>query len=587
MFQLLFLMFERIGLIVTAAFILTRSTTFRNLLDHRPDPMTRLKLAIFFGIFGIIGTYTGISVKPTQHGTTLWVSDVIQIQFDEAIANSRVIGVVIGGLMGGPFVGLIAGLIAAIHRMLLGGFSGLACGISTVTEGLMAGIVYKKIGNRRMVSMTTALLTGIFAETTQMLIILLVAKPFEKALGLVEMIGIPMIIANSIGIAIFVAIIRSVVHEEDRIEANQAQKVLTIADKTLSYLRQGMNEDSATEISRLLLTTTNASAVSITNREKILSHVGLGNDHHIPRHTLLTKATKRVLASGKDYVAKSQDDIRCEHPKCPLQSAIIVPIKMGNEVVGVLKFYYANPKQIRPVDRELALGLGKLLSHQIEAVAAEKQAKLVSQSEIKALQAQVNPHFLFNSINTIVALIRTKPDLARKLLIQLGRFFRQNLNASLHQLISINQEIEHIKSYLDIEQVRFSDRLQVDFQLDDSVEEVFIPPLTLQPLVENAMKHGLSGTKKGKVMIKVQKQGRKVYLAVTDNGIGIQPERIDLLLNQRVKSEEGTGFGMYNVHQRLIGTYGEESGLHIESTVGVGTKIWFVIPSKVLQEDRQ
>jgi len=581
MFQLFLLMLERIGLIVTSAFIMTRSITFRNLIDHRPDRMTKLKLAILFGIFGIIGTYTGISVEPIQHGTTLWLSDVVKIQFDEAIANSRVIGVVIGGLLGGPYVGLIAGLIAAVHRMMLGGFTALACGISTVSEGLIAGFIYRKIGNQRMVSMKAAFLTGIAAETTQMLIILLIAKPFDKALVLVEMIGIPMILANSIGIAIFVAIIRTVVHEEDRIEANQAQKVLNITDKTLSYLRKGLDEESASEISRLLLKTTNASAVSITDREKILSHVGLGDDHHIPGHTLLTKATKKVLVSGKEYVANSFEEIRCEHPKCPLQSAIIVPIKKGKEVMGVLKFYFANPKQIRPVDRELVLGLGKLLSHQLEAVDAENQAKLVSESEIKALQAQVNPHFLFNSINTIVALIRTNPDIARRLLIQLGNFFRQNLNASLHQLISIKQEIQHTKSYLDIEQARFSDRLQFEFIIDETVEEMFIPPLTLQPLVENAIKHGLRGMKNGKIKIITNKQEDCVYLAVEDNGIGIEPERIDLLLNQRVKSEESTGFGLYNVHQRLIGTFGDKSGLHIESDIHIGTTIWFVIPNKV------
>ncbi|MFV9510134.1 LytS/YhcK type 5TM receptor domain-containing protein [Tepidibacillus sp. LV47] len=577
MFQLLFLMIERIGIIVTIAFILTRSAIFRNLIDHKPDYSTKMKLAILFGFFGIIGTYTGIAVQPNE-GTTLRVSNVFSIEFDEAIANSRVIGVAIAGLLGGPIVGLSAGLIAAIHRMLLGGFTGLACGISTITEGFLAGVVYKKIGHRRIVSLGTAFLTGVVAESLQMLIILLIAKPFEKALALVQVIGLPMIIANSIGIAIFIAIIRSVVQEEDRIEADQAQKVLHVVDRTLFYLRKGLDEGSATEISKLLLKTTNASAVSITNQEKILSHVGLGDDHHTPGHSLLTKATRQVLKSGKSYVAKSNEDIRCEQPKCPLQAAIIVPIKKGDEVIGVLKFYFANPKQIRPVDRELALGLAGLLSHQIEAVEAEKQAKLVSEAEIKALQAQVNPHFLFNSLNTIVALIRTKPDMARKLLIQLGHFFRQNLNASLHELVSIKQEINHTKSYLDIEQARFSDRLQVEFQIDQEVEDVLLPPLTLQPLVENGIKHGLKGMKNGQIRIIAKKQEKRVYLAVIDNGVGIDAKRIERLLNQRVKSEKGTGFGLYNVHQRLIGRYGEESGLHIESESGKGTKVWFTIP---------
>ncbi len=579
MIELLLLLIERIGLIVTIAFVMTRSATFRNLIDHKPDRMTKLKLAILFGLFGIIGTYTGIAVAPEKTHTSLWISDVIELDFDEAIANSRVVGVVIGGLLGGPAVGFMAGLIAAIHRMFLGGFTGLACGISTVTEGLIAGLIYYRTGTRRIVSTRDAFMTGFVAETAQMIIILIVAKPFLQALALVEVIGIPMIIANSIGIAIFIAIIRSVVQEEDRIEANQAQKVLHIANQTLVHLRKGLNEESATDISKLLLKTTGVSAVSITDKEKILSHVGLGDDHHTPGHTLLTKATKLVMKTARIYVAKSLSEIKCEEPKCPLQAAIIVPLKQGDSTVGVLKFYFANPKQIRPVDKELAEGLGKLLSNQLEAVEAEKQAKLVSEAEIKALQAQVNPHFLFNSLNTIVALIRTQPDMARRLLIQLGHFFRQNLNSSLHTVVTIRQEIEHTKAYLDIEQARFSDRLKIEMYVDEQIEQVSIPPLTLQPLVENAIKHGLNKLKHGGlIVIEAIKEDTKVKISISDNGVGIPEERLKELLHKKVKSQEGTGFGIYNVHHRLIGMFGKESGLHIESKKDLGTMFWFLIP---------
>ncbi|KXG43880.1 LytS/YhcK type 5TM receptor domain-containing protein [Tepidibacillus infernus] len=579
MFQLLLLMIERIGLIVTIAFVLTRSTTFRKLIDHKSDTITKIKLAILFGLFGIVGTYTGVAIQPETHGSTLWIKDIVQIDFDEALANSRVVGVAIGGLLGGPVVGLGAGLIAAVHRMLLGGFTGLACGMSTITEGLMAGMVYKKFGNRRIVSTSMAFLTGFVAETVQMLIILLLAKPFDKAWALVQVIGLPMIIANSIGIAIFIAIIHSVIHEEDRIEANQAQKVLHIADQTLVHLRKGLNEESATEIAKLLLKTTRVSAVSITDKHRILSHVGLGSDHHIPGHSLLTEATKRVLQTGKIYVAKSTDEIRCEHPKCPLQATIIVPIKKSNQPIGILKFYFSNPKQIRPVDKELALGLGRLLSHQLEVIEAEKQAKLVTDAEIKALQAQVNPHFLFNSLNTIVALIRTQPDLARKLLIQLGHFFRQNLNASMYELVTFKQELEHTQAYLNIEQARFSERLKVNFDIDKKVEHVLLPPLTLQPLVENAIKHGLKNSQQEWMIdITLKKQGNHSMISVKDNGIGMEVERINQLLYQRVESVSGTGLGLYNVHQRLLGRFGEESRLHIESEVGKGTLIWFLVP---------
>lgn len=576
--QLLFLMVEHIGLIVAIAFVLTRFTTFRNLIDHKLDYWTIIKLSIVFGLFGIVGTYTGISIRPSTD-SFVWIPRIDEIGFDEALANSRVVGVVIGGLLGGPWVGLGAGLIAGIHRFLLGGFTGLSCGISTIIEGLIAGIVYLKLGNRRIIPTSKAFLTGVAAETVQMLIILLLARPWESAVALVKVIALPMILANSFGIAIFVAIIRSVIHEEDRLEANQAQKVLHIADQMLVHLRKGLTEESATEISRILLKTTGVSAVSITDHEKILSHVGMGADHHLPGHTVLTEATKKVLKIGKMYVPKSLDEIHCPQKGCPLAVAIIIPLKKSNEVIGVLKFYFANSKQIKPVDEEVAQGLGQLLSHQLEVVQAQNQAQLIREAEIKALQAQINPHFLFNSLNTIVALVRTKPDMARKLLIQLGHFFRQNLNASLHEFVSLRREIDHTRAYLDIEQARFAERLSVKLEIPPLLENVLLPPLTLQPLVENAIRHGLKGLDKtGEILIEGVEHENFALISVKDNGIGIPPERISELLHSRIESHEGTGLALYNVNQRLIYHFGEEAALHIDSVVEQGTSIAFKVP---------
>jgi len=576
--QLLFLMIEHIGLIVAIAFILTRLTTFRNLIDHKLDRWTIIQLSLVFGLFGIVGTYTGISIRPSTD-SLLWIPRVEAIGFEEALANSRVVGVVIGGLLGGPWVGLGAGLIAGIHRTLLGGFTGLACGISTVTEGLIAGLVYLKIGNRRILPTSKAFMTGVIAETSQMLIILLIARPWESAVVLVQVIALPMILANSFGIALFVVIIRSVIHEEDRIEANQAQKVLHIADQMLVNLSRGLTEESATQISKLLLKTTGVSAVSITDHEKILSHVGLGDDHHLPGHRVLTDATKQVLRTGKLYIPKSLAEIHCTQKGCPLAVAIIVPLKKSDQVIGVLKFYFSNAKQIKPVDEEVAQGLGKLLSHQLEVVDAQNHAQLIREAEIKALQAQINPHFLFNSLNTIVALVRTQPNMARKLLIQLGNFFRQNLNASLHEFITLRQELDHTSAYLDIEQARFTERLSVKLEINPLLEDVLLPPLTLQPLVENGIRHGLKGLEKnGEIIVRVTEVEGYALVSVKDNGIGISPERISKLLHTQIESQEGTGLALYNVNQRLMYHFGEEAQLHIDSELEQGTCVWFKIP---------
>lgn len=578
--QLFFLMIEHIGLLVGIAFLLMRLTAFRKLIDHDLDKYTIIKLSLLFGVFGIIGTYTGISVR-TGSDSFVWEPRFNPIGFDEAIANSRAVGVVIGGLLGGPWVGFGAGLIAGIHRIMLGGYTGVACSVSTVIGGLIGGFVYHKFGKRRMVSPSMALLTGAVVEALQMIIILLISRPFASALALVKVISLPMILTNSIGIAVFVSIIDSVIQKENRIEANQAQKVLHIADQMLSHLSQGLTEEAATAISKLLIRSIGASAVSITDHEKILSHVGEGSDHHLPGHTVMTEATKMVLRTGQMSMPQSLDEVNCTHKGCPLAVAIIVPLKHMDEVIGVLKFYYKDPKQIKPVDIEVAQGLGKLLSHQIEAAEAQHQVQLIREAEIKALQAQINPHFLFNSLNTIVSLVRTNPDLARKLLIQLGYFFRQNLNASFNQFVTLKQELDHTRAYLDIEQARFSESLSVNFAIDPQIENVLLPPLTLQPLVENGIRHGLKGLDKtGEILIQVTEQDGFAVITVQDNGVGIPPERIEQLLHRPIHSQRGTGIALYNVNQRLVYHFGEEASLHIESKLNQGTTIWFKVPIK-------
>jgi len=314
--------------------------------------------------------------------------------------------------------------------------------------------------------------------------------------------------------------------------------------------------------------------ISITDNEKILAHIGAGADHHFAGQKILTEATLKVLKSGEMAVLRSQEEINCNYPNCPLKGAIIFPLKKANKVEGTLKLYFTNPYLIRPVDIELAEGLGKLLSHQLDAAEAEKQSKLVTMAEIRALQSQVNPHFLFNSINTIVALIRKKPDMARELLM--GHFFRQNLTASLHELVSLEEEINHTRAYLNIEQVRFSDRLTVGIELDDELSEVLLPPLILQPLVENALIHGLKELEQGYIKINAEQLKDTVKISVEDNGVGISEHFT--LLERKIDSSGKGSFGLYNVNQRLLGHFGASSCLHIEKIEPNGTLVWFIIP---------
>jgi two-component system sensor histidine kinase LytS len=576
MWELLLAMLERLGIIVAVAFIMTRFKFIRHLIDRRElSRKHKISVIIVFGLFGILGTYSGLTVNIEQASYDRWALDIGE---GEAIANSRVIGVVVAGLLGGWAVGLGAGAIAGVHRMFLGGFTGIACGLATIIAGLIAGYFYKRNKNHRIISLQTALFAGAVAEAVQMLIILLVARPFEQSVLLVQAIGVPMVVANGIGAAIFILIIRNVFFEEEKMGSLQAQKALKLADYTLKYMRKGLNEQSAQATCEILLKETRADAVSLTNKDRILAFVGAGSQYHLLNEEIMTGATKQVLREGELMIADSEE-IYCGFIECPLEAAVIAPLKIKDTTIGTLKFYFKSEDDMTQTAVELSKGLSTILSHQLELSEVDRHLELAKQAEIKALQAQVSPHFLFNALNTIVALIRTDPKKARKLLISLSHFFRQNLSGTNMTETSLEEELKHVKSYLEIEEARFSDKLTVDFDVDKEALPVRIPPMTLQPLVENAIKHGVKQLREESfIFIQAKKRDNSVLLSISDNGAGITEERLKELGSEPVVSETGTGIGLSNVNRRLGMMYGEEMKMEIDSEAGKGTTIAFTLP---------
>ena len=239
MIQILKTLVNQAGLIAILAFAISQSRTVKRILTRKHKRKRELAvIVILFGGLGIVGTYMGVPV----HG---------------AIANSRVVGVFVAGLIGGPLAGLLAGMIAGFHRWAIdiGGFTAFACMLSTILEGLLGGLLSKRM-ERVEEKWFFALVAGASAEIMQMLLILLIVRPFHEALELVMIIAIPMIGANAIAIGIFIAIINSIKKEEDRVAANQAEIVLRIASKTIQHFRHGFNPEAAQTTAKSILENT-------------------------------------------------------------------------------------------------------------------------------------------------------------------------------------------------------------------------------------------------------------------------------------------------------------------------------------------
>ena len=317
-------------------------------------------------------------------------------------------------------------------------------------------------------------------ESIQMLFILLFSP---TGWPLVRYIALPMILVNSLGTSIFLSIVSMYLHQEEELRATQTHSVLQRTNETLPYFRQGLTSESAQQVVKIIKKYTNFDAVSITDRHQILAHVGAGDDHHIPGRPVETALSSSVIKRGQIKVANSSKVIGCSNANCPLEAAIMTPLRIDNEVIG-----YTDQWHLTPVEVQLATGLCEIFSNQIALGEAEVQAKLVRDAKIKSLQAQINPHFFFNAINTISAVLRRNQDKARELLLQLSNYFRANLIGARETEITLGQERRQVDAYLELEQIRFPQKYKIAFdqQVTDSV---CLPPFTIQVLVENAFKH--------------------------------------------------------------------------------------------------
>jgi PAS domain S-box-containing protein len=215
---------------------------------------------------------------------------------------------------------------------------------------------------------------------------------------------------------------------------------------------------------------------------------------------------------------------------------------------------------------------------------SELQKKLRKEAEIKMLQAQINPHFLFNALTTIINYTRTSPDTAVQLLMKLAEFFRKNIKPG-DERVPLSKELEHCEDYIGIERARFEDRLKVIYEVDPAVMGCKVPPLILQPLVENALRHGILPKEEGgEIVIGAVRENGSVRIFVRDNGIGMSQRQVDALFTEPPEVQvdgkpKGVGIALQNVHARLVAIYGPEHGLVIQSELGKGTTITFTIPS--------
>ena len=351
---------------------------------------------------------------------------------------------------------------------------------------------------------------------------------------------------------------------------------LALANRTLPFLRQGLNRATAARTAAAIHDVLRPAAVGIVGGRQILAHVGAGADHHEAGKEPATALTREVLRTGRPMVARSHDAIGCARPGCPLASAVAAPLTLRRQVAGALTIYFAEGQPLTAGKIKMVRAMAQLMSLQIELAELDRKAERLAKAELAALQAQISPHFVYNTLNTIAAFVRTDPEAARRLLTDFATFLRRTFRRK-DEFSPFAQELEYVHQYLSFEKARFAERLDVVYRVDPEILSTVVPVLVLQPLVENAVRHGIS--KKvgpGRVVIAAEDRGNECWICVDDDGVGMDGDAMRQVLQGPRRA--AFGVGLVNVNERLRSVYGPEHSLEIASRPGEGTRISFSVP---------
>lgn len=330
-------------------------------------------------------------------------------------------------------------------------------------------------------------------------------------------------------------------------------------------LRAGLTEETARKSARRLRTLLGTDALCLTDRHTVLAWDGVG-EHH--RDEVLERLGG-PLESGRGEAFR----LRCDVPDCPLRWAVVAPLTVDDRVHGAL--VACAPRESAVLVRA-AGEVARWVSVQLELVDLDQSRTRLIEAEIKALRAQISPHFIFNSLAVIASFVRTDPERARELLLEFADFTRYSFRRH-GDFTTLADELHAIDQYLALVRARFGERLSVTLQIAPEVLPVALPYLCLQPLVENAVKHGLEGTTdKRHISIIARDAGAEAKVVIEDDGAGMDPEQLRRILAG--ETSPSGGIGLSNVDDRLRQVYGDDHGLVIETAVGAGMKITARLP---------
>ena len=336
------------------------------------------------------------------------------------------------------------------------------------------------------------------------------------------------------------------------------------------HLRDGLHEESASRAAPHLRELLACVAVGIVDAEgELLAWDGGAEQHHAD----LRRKIERVLRTGKREYA-DHSGISCEQRPCLMRHAVVVPLEVDGELRGALVILGSGDRKrlLRAADE-----VANHVATQLELAELHESKQQLARAEVRAMRAQISPHFIYNALNTISSQIRTDPEQARDLLQEFADFTRYSFRTN-GLYTTLADEIRNIDRYLTLERARFgTDRLKVELKIAPEVLPVVMPFLALQPLVENAVRHGLANKPGGGTLsVVAEDNGTEALINVEDDGIGMDPERLDSELSNAHIT--GAHVGLGNINHRMRSTFGNDYALVVETEENAGMKVIMRVP---------
>ena len=441
------------------------------------------------------------------------------------------------GLLGGPIVGLYASLIGAVYVYFFSSPQAfaMASAFSTMLFGLLGGGFYPYFQRGKWKYKDLFLLTC-FAEVCDMVSLLRFTVPVQMALNTILEISVPMIVMNAVGILIFISSFNNVFVQQDLERSRQLQQASELMKKCLPQLLKGLEDkENMEKFARIILEETDWAGVMVTNKNEIIADCQRETSEQLQPESGIPDIGVRAMETRELETMYRVPHSSAWYECMKDYSLVAAPIVIREQAIGCLIVWVKKQWVFRQSELELLSHLVLLSSYQIALAELERQKDMCRKAEFKALQFQVNPHFLFNSLNVLVSLINKNQETAVRYTKRLSTVYRYVLTQDVQDTVTVKEETEFIENYISILKIRFDKGLEFKFDIESDDMLKFIPPMSLQLLIENAVKHN-AVLPHDPLVIRIFSDGSDLY--VSNN------------LIPRISCSEGTGIGLKNLSKK-------------------------------------